>query len=212
MPVTPDLIALSAEQAQALSPQFDAKPGPSCCSAPPAAARPRSTCAACRPCWSATRTAQALVMVPEINLTPQLEARFASALRPLRRRRRGLAAQRHDEPAAPASWLAAHSGAARIVLGTRMAVFASHAAAAADRGRRRARPELQAAGRRALLGARPGRVPRPAAKAPRCCWARPRPRWRAGTSRPAAEGGRYLRLEMPTRIGAGALPRCGWWT
>jgi primosomal protein N' (replication factor Y) len=66
--------------------------------------------------------AQALVMVPEINLTPQLEARFQA--------RFGSAAvvSLHSgmtNPQRLASWLAAHSGAARIVLGTRMAVFAS---------------------------------------------------------------------------------------
>ena len=51
-------------------------------------------------------SAQALVMVPEINLTPQLEARFADALRRPPHRR---AAQRPDAGAAPAkSWLAPH--------------------------------------------------------------------------------------------------------
>ncbi len=65
---------------------------------------------------------QALVMVPEINLTPQLEARFAerfagrcivslhSGLTPAQRLR---------------SWLAAHLGLADLVLGTRLAIFAS---------------------------------------------------------------------------------------
>ncbi|MEP7056816.1 MAG: primosomal protein N' [Caldimonas sp.] len=65
---------------------------------------------------------QALVLVPEINLTPQLESRFAerfpgrrlvslhSALSPARRLR---------------NWLAAHLGLADLVLGTRLAVFAS---------------------------------------------------------------------------------------
>ena len=65
---------------------------------------------------------QALVLVPEINLTPQLEARFAerfagrhivslhSALTPAQRLR---------------SWLAAHLGLADLVLGTRLAIFAS---------------------------------------------------------------------------------------
>ena len=65
---------------------------------------------------------QALVLVPEINLTPQLEQRFAarfpgrrlvslhSALTP---------AQRLQH------WLAAHLGEADLVLGTRLAVFAS---------------------------------------------------------------------------------------
>ncbi|HEX7440875.1 MAG TPA: primosomal protein N' [Caldimonas sp.] len=65
---------------------------------------------------------QALVLVPEINLTPQLEARFAerfagrhivslhSGLTPARRLR---------------NWLAAHLGLADLVLGTRLAIFAS---------------------------------------------------------------------------------------
>ena len=64
---------------------------------------------------------QALVLVPEINLTPQLEARFAerfpqhrlvamhSGLTPVQRLRH---------------WLMAHLGLADIVLGTRMSVFA----------------------------------------------------------------------------------------
>jgi len=68
------------------------------------------------------RGRQVLVLVPEINLTPQLEARFAerfadvtiaslhSGLTPAQRLRH---------------WLAAHSGQARLVLGTRLAVFAS---------------------------------------------------------------------------------------
>ena len=63
---------------------------------------------------------QALVLVPEINLTPQLEARFAerfpahamvslhSALTPAQRLRH---------------WLLAHTGQADLVLGTRLAVF-----------------------------------------------------------------------------------------
>ena len=65
---------------------------------------------------------QALILVPEINLTPQLEQRFAarfpgrrlvslhSALTP---------AQRLQH------WLSAHLGEADLVLGTRLAVFAS---------------------------------------------------------------------------------------
>ena len=66
--------------------------------------------------------AQALVMVPEINLTPQLQERFVA--------RFGAAHvvamnSGMTPPQRLKSWLAAHTGAARIVLGTRMAVFAS---------------------------------------------------------------------------------------
>ena len=69
--------------------------------------------------------AQVLVMVPEINLTPQLQARFESRFAHLGSERvvamhSGLTpAQRLK------SWLAAHSGAARLILGTRVAVLAS---------------------------------------------------------------------------------------
>jgi primosomal protein N' (replication factor Y) len=68
------------------------------------------------------RGRQVLVLVPEINLTPQLEARLAarfagrclvtmhSALTPAQRLRH---------------WLLAHLGRADLVLGTRLAVFAS---------------------------------------------------------------------------------------
>ncbi len=151
--------------------------------------------------------AQALVMVPEINLTPQLEARFRerfarwgvvslhSGLTP---------AQRLEH------WLDAHLGQARIVLGTRMAVFASlprlrlivvdeehDPSYKSQEGARYSARDLavyraqlesrgQAAGHcRVLLGSAT-----PALES-----------WRA------AEQGRYLKLEMPQRIGGGALPR-----
>jgi primosomal protein N' (replication factor Y) len=70
-------------------------------------------------------TAQALVLVPEINLTPQFDAlfrqRFAhfgdGAIVTLHS---GLAEGERTQ-----HWLAAHTGRARIVLGTRLAVLAS---------------------------------------------------------------------------------------
>ncbi len=65
---------------------------------------------------------QALVLVPEINLTPQLEARFAERFpdRCLVSLHSGLTpAQRLRH------WLLAHLGRADLVLGTRLAVFAS---------------------------------------------------------------------------------------
>jgi primosomal protein N' (replication factor Y) len=65
---------------------------------------------------------QALVLVPEINLTPQLEARFAErfAGRRIVSLHSGLTpAQRLRH------WLTAHLGLADLVLGTRLAVFAS---------------------------------------------------------------------------------------
>ena len=76
----------------------------------------------CAAAQALSKGRQALVLVPEINLTPQLEARFAerfgehrivtlhSALTPAQRLRH---------------WLTAHLGLADLVLGTRLAVFAS---------------------------------------------------------------------------------------
>ena len=65
---------------------------------------------------------QVLVLVPEINLTPQLEARFSErfAGRHIVSQHSGLTpAQRLR------NWLASHLGLADLILGTRLAVFAS---------------------------------------------------------------------------------------
>ncbi|MGC7405578.1 primosomal protein N' [Pandoraea pneumonica] len=66
--------------------------------------------------------AQVLVLVPEINLTPQLEGVFRSRFphETLVTLHSGLA-----EGERARHWLAAHRGEARIVLGTRLAVMAS---------------------------------------------------------------------------------------
>ncbi|GAB3458914.1 primosomal protein N' [Massilia terrae] len=66
--------------------------------------------------------AQILVMVPEINLTPQLEGNIRARFPGL------LVATLHSglsEGERMFSWLAAHEGRARIVLGTRLAILAS---------------------------------------------------------------------------------------
>ena len=147
--------------------------------------------------------AQALLMVPEINLTPQLEARvcerFGSAA--VVSMHSGLTpAQRLQ------SWLAAHTGQARIVLGTRMGVFASM-------------PQLR------LIVVDEEHDPSYKQQEGARYSARDLAIWRGHQeqlqvllgsatpsletwhqSRPAAEGGRYQRLHMPSRIGAAALP------
>jgi primosomal protein N' (replication factor Y) len=143
--------------------------------------------------------AQALVMVPEINLTPQLQQRFVE--------RFGEAAvvalhSGMTNPQRLKSWLAAHLGAARIVLGTRMAVFAPLARlrlivvdeehdpsykqqegarySARDLAVMRGRIE----GAKVLLGSATPSL----------------------ESWQACERGRYLRLDMPARVGQGVLP------
>ena len=69
--------------------------------------------------------AQALVLVPEINLTPQFEAAFRSRFAALAE---GSIVTMHSglaEGERARNWLAAHTGSARIVLGTRLAILAS---------------------------------------------------------------------------------------
>lgn len=66
--------------------------------------------------------AQALLLVPEIGLTPQLQSRLHARFSP-----QAIVCLHSALPAAErsAAWLAAHEGRVRIVLGTRLAVFAS---------------------------------------------------------------------------------------
>ncbi len=146
------------------------------------------------------RGEQALVLVPEINLTPQLEARFAerfpgrllvslhSALTPAQRLRH---------------WLLAHLGRADLVLGTRLAVFASM-------------PRL------GLIVVDEEHDPSFKQQEGARYSARDLAVWRGhqagvpvllGSATPSLETwqrvqeGRYLRLPMTQRIGGGAMPR-----
>ncbi|MEK9803138.1 MAG: DEAD/DEAH box helicase, partial [Curvibacter sp.] len=148
--------------------------------------------------------AQALVMVPEINLTPQLEQRFAA--------RFGAEAvvSLHSgmtNPQRLRSWLAAHSGAARIVLGTRMAVFASMPGLRLIVVDEEHDPSYkQQEGAR--YSARDLAVYRGRLENAQVILGSATPSLESWHhSRPAAEGGRYVRLEMPSRVGdGGALP------
>ena len=167
---------------------------------------------AVRQVLDADPAAQALVMVPEINLTPQLEARFAERFGAARvvSLHSGLTpAQRLS------SWLAAHGGQARIVLGTRLAVFASlpglrlivvdeehDPSYKSQDGARYSARDLAIYRAKLENDAHPTSDGEPA----RC-------RVILGSATPsleswhAAETGRYQRLAMPARIGGGALPR-----
>ena len=156
---------------------------------------------------AANPQAQALLMVPEINLTPQLEqrvrARFGteavvsmhSGMTPAQRLK---------------AWLAAHAGHARIVLGTRMAIFASM-------------PQLQLIvvdeehdpsykqQEGARYSARDLAVYRGRLQHAPVLLASATPSLESWhLSRPASAddaGGRYQRLLMPSRIGTGLLPK-----
>ncbi|MFT7722827.1 MAG: primosomal protein N' [Roseateles sp.] len=148
---------------------------------------------------------QVLVLVPEINLTPQLEARFTerfAALLP-----QPLAIVSLHSALTPAqrlqNWLAAHLGHARLVLGTRLAVFAS----------------LPALG---LIVVDEEHDPSYKQQDGARYSARDLAVWRAhdlkvpvvlGSATPSleswqhAESGRYERLTLASRIGGGALPK-----
>ena len=142
---------------------------------------------------------QVLVLVPEINLTPQLEARFAQRFpdRVLVALHSGLTpAQRLKH------WLMAHLGLADLVLGTRLAVFTPlprpglivvdeehDPSFKQQEGARYSARDL------AVYRARLEQVPVV-----------------LGSATPSLESwqrsleGRYRRLSMPTRIGGGAMP------
>ena len=193
---------LSAQQAQVLAQMAEAT-GPFLIHGATGSGKTEVYLQAVARCLAEDPEAQALMMVPEINLTPQLEARVKA--------RFGAAGvvSMHSGMTGPQrlkSWLAAHQGSARIVLGTRMAIFASmpklkwivvdeeHDASykqqegarysARDLAIYRARLE----GAKVILGSAT-----PSLES-----------WHQ--SRPAEDGGRYVRLQMPARIGAGKLP------
>ena len=146
------------------------------------------------------RGGQALVLVPEINLTPQLEARFAERFpgRVLVSLHSGLTpAQRLRH------WLLAHLGQADLVLGTRLAVFASM-------------PRLQ------LIVVDEEHDPSFKQQEGARYSARDLAVWRArqlgvpvllGSATPSLETwqrvqeGRYVRLALAERIGAGQMPQ-----
>ena len=193
---------LSPQQTEVLA-QMAAAPGPFLLHGATGSGKTEVYLQAVAKCLADNPKGQALMMVPEINLTPQLEARVKARFGD-----EGVVSM-HSGMTGPQrlkSWLAAHQGSARIVLGTRMAIFASmphlkwivvdeeHDASykqqegarysARDLAIYRARLE----GAKVILGSAT-----PSLES-----------WHH--SRPAAEGGRYMRLPMPARIGAGQLP------
>lgn len=149
--------------------------------------------------------AQVLVMVPEINLTPQLEQRFRQRFGPAWGEQSVVSLHSGMTPAQRLkAWLAGHTGAARMVLGTRMAIFASlphlklivvdeehDPSYKQQEGARYSARDLavyrgQNEGIKVLLGSAT-----PSLES-----------WHH--SRPVQEGGRYQRLLMPSRVGSGA--------
>ena len=146
--------------------------------------------------------AQALVMVPEINLTPQLEERFKARFAPLYGEHAVVSLHSGmTNPQRLKSWLAAHSGAARIVLGTRMAVFASLPKLRLIVVDEEHDPSYKS-GEGARYSARDLAVYRGRLDGAKVVLGSATPSLESWhQSRPAPEGGRYLRLHMPSRVG-----------
>ena len=203
-------IALNDQQTLALA-EFESKKGPFLLFGATGSGKTEVYLHAVANLLARDARAQALVMVPEINLTPQLEARFRSRFAPLYGE--GAVVSLHSgmtNPQRLKSWLAAHSGAARIVLGTRMAVFASMPALKLivvdeehdpsykqQEGARYSARDLavyrgRLDGAKVLLGSATPSLE---------SWHQSRP---AGADDP---GGRYVRLVMPGRIGEAGFPK-----
>jgi len=158
-------------------------------------------------------SAQVLVMVPEINLTPQLEARFRERFEPLFGAGAVVCLHSGMTPAQRlASWLAAHTGRARIVLGTRMAVLASLPGLRLIVVDEEHDPSYKSQ-EGARYSARDLAVYRAKVETAALGEGDARCQVVLGSATPsleswhAAEQGRYLRLAMPARVGGGALPR-----
>ena len=207
-PATPALAGLTTEQDVAIA-QIQSNPGPFLLFGATGSGKTEVYLRCVQQMLAQDPDAQALVMVPEINLTPQLEARFRARFAPLYGEGALVSLHSGMTPAARLkAWLAAHMGHARIVLGTRLAIFASlpHLKlivvdeehdpsykqtegarySARDLAVWRARQD----GARVILGSATPSLE---------SWHR---------SRAVAQGGRYQRLEMPSRIGdAAQLPK-----
>ncbi|MDR2853104.1 MAG: primosomal protein N' [Burkholderiaceae bacterium] len=201
-------VQLSAQQADALE-RFEREDGPFLLFGATGSGKTEVYLRAVERLLERDAQAQALVMVPEINLTPQLEARFQE------RFGADAVVSQHSgmtDPQRLRSWLAAHSGQARIVLGTRLAVFASMPRLALivvdeehdpsykqqDGARYSARDlaiwRARREGAKVLLGSATPSLE---------SWHNSRPPSTLGALDP---GGRYRRLPMPERVAEAAWP------
>ena len=159
--------------------------------------------------------AQALVLVPEINLTPQIEARLKNRFEPLYGVGSVVSMHSGMTPSARLNaWLAAHLGRARVVLGTRLAVFASMPGLrliVVDEEQDASYKQQQDGAR---YSARDLAVYRGHLEGIQVILGSATPSLESWyQSRPAQgsdRGGRYVRLSMPSRVGTSVLPeiRC----
>ncbi len=194
--------ALSAEQADVLA-QIETQSGPFLLFGATGSGKTEVYLQAVEQLLAREPQAQALVMVPEINLTPQLEARFVERFAPQWGPQAVVSLHSGMTPAQRLSaWLAAHQGGARIVLGTRMAVFASMPGLRLIVVDEEHDPSYKS-GEGARYSARDLAVYRGRLEGAKVVLGSATPSLESWFhSRPASEGGRYLRLHMPSRIGA----------
>lgn len=205
LPAAQALVALSAEQ-QSVCGQIAQSAGPFLLYGSTGSGKTEVYMRVVQEALNADPQAQALVMVPEINLTPQLQERFEARFVPLFGAQAVVSMHSGmTDVQRLKSWLAAHTGQARIMLGTRMSVFASLPGLKVIVVDEEHDPSYKQ-----QEGARYS--------------ARDLALWRGheqrakvilGSATPSLESwhasdpavGRYLRLHMPSRIGAGELPR-----
>jgi primosomal protein N' (replication factor Y) len=190
--------ALTPEQQQALA-QIESKAGPFLLFGATGSGKTEVYLQAVQSLLAREPEAQALVMVPEINLTPQLQARFVERFGD------ATVVSLHSgmtNPQRLKAWLAAHLGRARIVLGTRMAVFASLPAlrlVVVDEEHDPSYKQQEGA----RYSARDLAIWRGKAEGAAVVLGSATP---SLESWQGAERGRYQRLAMPTRVGEGRLP------
>ncbi len=217
-PFSIDSFQLATEQKQALE-QIQTQPGPFLLFGVTGSGKTEVYLQAAQQVLSQDPKAQVLIMVPEINLTPQLHAQFSQRFTrqcgPL-----GVVAihsgltevQRFNH------WLLAHTGAARIILGTRLSIFSSiphlqlivvdeehdPSYKSQDASRYSARDlAIYRANQISLMAKKqnvfsPCKIILGSATPSLESWYQ---------SRPISQGGRYQRLHMTQRIGQGVLPR-----
>ena len=217
-PFSIDSFQLATEQKQALE-QIQTQPGPFLLFGVTGSGKTEVYLQAAQQVLSQDPKAQVLIMVPEINLTPQLQAQFSQRFTrqcgPL-----GVVAihsgltevQRFNH------WLLAHTGAARIILGTRLSIFSSipnlqlivvdeehdPSYKSQDAPRYSARDlAIYRANQISLMAKKqnvfsPCKIILGSATPSLESWYQ---------SRPISQGGRYQRLHMTQRIGQGVLPR-----
>jgi len=193
--------ALTPEQAAAIA-QIDANAGPFLLFGATGSGKTEVYLHCVHKLLAADPEAQALVMVPEINLTPQLEERFKARFAPLYGEQAVVSLHSGmTNPQRLKSWLSAHGGAARIVLGTRMAVFTSLPKLRLIVVDEEHDPSYKS-GEGARYSARDLAVYRGKLEGAKVILGSATPSLESWHhSRPADEGGRYLRLHMPSRVG-----------